>query len=195
MIMVLDVIKRTRQNKNVINLLQGVYGIGIRRSEKLVRELTGRVDLKIHSFKFRQLASYTSLIYSKRYCLQNRLLELKQRNLRRLKRSRCYRGLRLMSYLPSHGQRTKSNGMTARYQGSGTFEYVPTSPVLGLKKICSYVRRVKGLKLSSERQYSRLLSRNFHAYQAKNPDSYNYAFRRGQLGVFNRLAGVKRKKD
>ena len=119
---------------------------------------------------------------------------LQEKNIRRLKQLHCYRGLRLIACLPSHGQRTHSNGMSARFVGSGTFEFVPTIPGGIVKKTASYVRRRSSLKLRSDKKYQRLLNRNFQIYKAKYPNLYKQALRPNQLGVFNRLAGIKRKK-
>lgn len=175
-------------------VLECVYGVGRGRANNLVREITGRFDLKLRSFKLRQLNRFTSAITRQNYLLGSNLKLRKAKNLRRLKTIHCYRGLRLIAYLPSHGQRTHSNAMSARFCGSGTFEYVPTQPCPTVKKLSSYIRRVSGLKLQSDKRYQRLLQRNFKLYQLNNPAQFKQALRRGQLGIFNRLAGIKKTK-
>lgn len=115
------------------------------------------------------------------------LENLRNYNIRRLKRIRCFRGIRLKNYLPSHGQRTHSNGMNARYLGSKTFDYVPKELGANCKRIASYVRHAVGLKKMSDKIYQKLLRKNFFKYQLKNRKHVQIAHKRGQLGIFKKF--------
>jgi hypothetical protein len=90
-------------------------------------------------------------------------------------------------FLPSHGQRTKSNAITARFLGSATFEYVPKQPNSNLKKLSSYVKRTDEIKKASIRAYQKQLSLNFYLYRKKDEKRFALAIKRGELGTFRQF--------
>lgn len=195
MVIIMHTILEWKPNQSISNVLKSIYGVGEKRSRSLVCNVTGRYDFKLSMFKSKMLSKCSNLLYKRNYIVKKELILLRKKNLRRLRNNFCYRGVRLMSFLPSHGQRTKSNGMTARFQGSKTFDFVPTSPVTGLKKMAHYVKRTAALKKLSADNYQKQLSKNFQKYQLQFPEEYKYSMRKGQLGVFNKMAGVKRAKS
>lgn len=181
-----QILRRVKPHRRLLNLVQSIYGIGKSRSKYIIVKLAGRFDLPISKFWYKHYYIYDRII--NKYCLVllTTLKYLRIRNRSRLKKIHCYRGIRLIYYLPSHGQRTKSNAITARYLGSGTFEYVPRKPG-NFRKILSYVRRTPLIKKKSEEIYLKRLKRNFLLYQVSDSKSLTYAHKRGQLGVFRRF--------
>ena len=93
--------------------LTRIYGIGWSRAKKILE------DLKIDRYKrvkdlteeeFKKINDYLQANFK----LEGELKEEIKENIERLKRIRCYRGIRHMQNLPVRGQRTRSNARTKR---------------------------------------------------------------------------------
>ena len=188
--MIITIIKQVRKSKSnalFLNIVQTVYGVGPSRSRDIIKSLGGRVELLISSYRNFHLNWCTLFILKKQYKLKDILDIIRRINKNRLKRIECYRGKRLILYLPSHGQRTKSNGISARYSGSKTFEYVPKQPLIFNKKISGYVKRKLRLKLQSDDVYNKLLRRNYNNFKLLNAKILTSCIKKNQLGVFKKF--------
>ena len=194
MVIIFNIRRRRQANHEMIHVPPIVYGIGPTRTRKAIIKTIGRIDLKLHSINYKILHKIETSFKQNKFLMLKVLKEKRFKNLRRLKKIRCYRGIRLIQYLPSRGQRTRSNGITPRFLGSGSFDYIPTGPAAHLKRIAHYIRRTPLLKKISDQRYHKLLRQNFNKYKAKQPKAFAYGIRRGQLGIFTKLLGVKRAK-
>lgn len=189
----ITLIKAKPQKHLVIAIQKSIYGIGARRAQNLVIDLTGRLDIPIKIFTSQHFRWFTIQCLKKAFILNIHLKFLKRSNIKRLKLLKCYRGLRHKQYLPVHGQRTKSNAITSRYLGSGSFDYIPKRPTIFLKKINSYIKRDTGLKKQSEIRYKKLLQQNFSMFQKQYSKLANFLNKKGKLGVFNKFIKVNKK--
>jgi len=118
-------------NRPVIYAIQGIKGIGYRVAEGIVKELNMNPREKIGNLTDEQIEEIRALIEEKiegllpgwmmnhrrdyftgedRHILSTELDLQKQDDINRLKRIKCYRGVRHEKGLPVRGQRTRSNG-------------------------------------------------------------------------------------
>jgi small subunit ribosomal protein S13 len=118
-------------NRPIIYAIQGIKGIGYRVAEGIVKELNVDPREKIGNLSDEQIEEIRSLIEEKideilpgwmmnhrkdyftgedRHILSTDLDLQKQDDINRLKRIKCYRGVRHEKGLPVRGQRTRSNG-------------------------------------------------------------------------------------
>ena len=99
--------------KPITVALPNIYGIGYSRANVL-RRVRGAHPLQIlrHTTKIQRKLWMHS--FKKTFLLGNLLKQLKRTNIKRLKYIKCNRGLRHSWFLPTRGQRTHSNGKTAR---------------------------------------------------------------------------------
>ncbi len=118
-------------NRSVIYAIQGIKGIGYRVAEGIVKELNMNPREKIGNLSDEQIEEIRVLIEEKleellpgwmmnhrkdyftgedRHILSTELDLQKQDDINRLKRIKCYRGVRHEKGLPVRGQRTRSNG-------------------------------------------------------------------------------------
>lgn len=188
------IVAKPQQNFSIA--LQSIYGLGPSRSEDLMLKLTGRFVNPIKLFKlchYRWLTqNLTEQCLQSAVLLKEKLQYVKRLNIVRLKLLKCYRGIRHMKYLPVHGQRTKSNAITARYLGSGSFNFIPSQPNNKIKKISSYVRHDVQLKQASDSQYNKLLAQNFQKYKKENLKTFSFLAKKNQLGIFSKFTKVKK---
>ncbi len=118
-------------NRPIIYAIQGIKGIGYRVAEGIVKELNMNPREKIGNLSDEQIEEIRALIEEKmedmlpswmmnhrkdyftgedRHLLSTDLDLQKQDDINRLKRIRCYKGVRHEKGLPVRGQRTRSNG-------------------------------------------------------------------------------------
>jgi len=118
-------------NRPVIYAIQGIKGIGYRVAEGIVKDLNMDPKKKIGELSDEQIEEIRALIEEKiedilpswmmnhrkdyftgedRHILSTDLDLQKQDDINRLKRIKCYRGVRHEKGLPVRGQRTRSNG-------------------------------------------------------------------------------------
>lgn len=183
-----------KPNKNIINFLLILLGVGFGRARKIVVKISGRWELPITKYSWRHYRWCSNYFSKKKLILGQHLIELRKRNRKLYKKIHCYRGIRLINYLPSRGQRTKSNGITSRYLESGTFEYVPTRPG-NFKKILSYTRRSELIKKESEVGYQKKLRVNFAKFKSRIKKEFNMVQRKGQWGSFRQFVPRPGKKN
>lgn len=179
-----------------ISIQKSVFGLGISRTRELERKLTGRLAaIPIKMFIVPHFRWLTYQIVKNSFILKEKLRSLRRANIKRLKLLNCYRGIRHILFLPTRGQRTKSNAITSRFLGSGSFDYVPRQPGNFFKKIGSYVRRKLFLKKLSESRYKHLLARNFVLFQQQRGGHLTrFLDKKGKLGVFSKLIHPKKVK-
>ena len=181
------------QKQFSIVLHKAIYGIGPSMAKDLIVELSGRLDTQVRFLKNLHFRWFTYQCVKNSFLLKENLRNIARNNIKHLKSINCYKGYRHLHYLPARGQRTKSNAMTARYLGSGSFDYIPTKPNDLVKKISSYVRRDTILKQNSEINYKKLLSRNFFLFQKSNNRLTSFLNKKGKLGVFSKFMKIKKK--
>ncbi len=120
-------------NRPIIYAIQGIKGIGYRVAEGIVKDLSMNPKQKIGELSDEQIEEIRVIIEEKleeilpgwmmnhrkdyftgedRHVLSTELDLQKQDDINRLKRIRCYRGVRHERGLPVRGQRTRSNGRT-----------------------------------------------------------------------------------
>ena len=118
-------------NRSVIYAIQGIKGIGYRIAEGIVKDLNMNPKKKIGELSDEQIEEIRALIEEKieeilpswmmnhrkdyftgedRHILSTDLDLQMQDDINRLKRIKCYRGVRHEKGLPVRGQRTRSNG-------------------------------------------------------------------------------------
>ena len=182
------------QKQFSIVLHKAIYGIGPSMAKDLLVEVSGRLDTPVRFFKNLHFRWFTYQCVKNSFLLKENLRIVSRNNIKRLKSINCYKGSRHTRYLPVRGQRTKSNAMTARFLGSGSFDYIPQRPTSLLKKVSSYVRRDTILKQNSEANYKKLLSRNFFLFQKGNNRLASFLNKKGKLGVFSKFMKIKKKK-
>jgi len=81
----------------------------------------------------------------------------------------------------------------ARYLGSGTFEYVPKTPSLKLKRLSKFSRRKPFILQASIARYNRLLSKNYVEFSKTNKRMMNQLAKKNKLGTFSKIFKEKQK--
>ncbi len=100
------------KNKKVAFSLTAIYGIGINRAKKLVKQAKIDPSIKAYDLTSTQVSKLQKLIED--YTVEGDLRRQVSDNINRLKRIKCYRGIRHISGLPVRGQRTRTNARTKR---------------------------------------------------------------------------------
>ena len=194
MFIVAKTVLKPKVKTQIYVLLKKIYGIGLYRSQSIIFRLTGRIDNSniTNFFKF-QHYRWLNFQYSiKKFILNEKLRRIQQININALEKLGCFKGKRHKIFLPANGQRTRSNAITARYLGSGCFDYIPRRPTTYLKKIGSYVRRGILLKKNSDIIYNKLLHRNYLLYRSNKPWLFRNLVRKNKLGVYSRFVKIKK---
>ena len=109
--------------KRVEISLTYIYGIGLTRSKEVLKETGIDPSIRVKDLTEEQVNTLRTSI-EKKYRLEGDLKREVMSNIKRLKEISSYRGSRHMRNLPCRGQRTKTNGRTAkgnvrRTMGSG----------------------------------------------------------------------------
>lgn len=112
-------------NKKVVYSLIGIYGIGIKRAKKIVKDLNIDESKKLKELD-NNLIDSIRLYIEKNYKVEGELRTEVGGNIRRMKDLRVYRGIRHKLGLPSRGQRTRRNAHTKKGK---------SMPVGGLKRV------------------------------------------------------------
>lgn len=94
--------------------LTAIYGIGIARSKKILKDLNINESKKVSELSESDISSLRDLLESNTYKLEGDLRRLISQNIKRLIEINSYRGRRHAKALPLRGQRTRTNGKTAR---------------------------------------------------------------------------------
>ncbi len=99
-------------NKHLDVGLTALYGIGISRSRKILKEVGIDPNLKADTLTVDQENAIRKVIET--MSIEGALKREIASNVKRLKDIKAYRGIRHMRRLPVNGQRTKTNSRTIR---------------------------------------------------------------------------------
>lgn len=100
-------------NKRVEVALTYIYGIGLTRSQKILKEAQISPDTRVKNLNENELNRIREIL-EKSYKIEGDLRREVVQNINRLKEIGSYRGLRHKLALPARGQRTKTNSRTKR---------------------------------------------------------------------------------
>jgi|LauGreDrversion4_2_1035121.scaffolds.fasta_scaffold1999360_1 small subunit ribosomal protein S13 len=100
-------------DKKIIYSLSKLYGIGIPSAQKICRKLGLLPTLKVKDLTLQQQYNLVKLIKEK-YIVENQLTEILKTSIQFYYKNGSLRGYRLRNGLPVNGQRTHTNGKTAR---------------------------------------------------------------------------------
>ena len=102
------------ENKSIFLALKNVYGIGKSKSFFVCKKLGFCFNLKVKELTEDQITKLLKLIESSNLTITSDLKKLKQLVTKKLVTIKSYRGLRQINGFPARGQRTHSNGKTAK---------------------------------------------------------------------------------
>lgn len=100
-------------NKRVEVALTYIKGVGLATSRKVLKMTGVDLNLRTDNLTDDQVKIITNAI-EKNYTVEGNLTQTVNKNIRRLKDIKCYRGVRHKLGLPVRGQRTKSNAVTRK---------------------------------------------------------------------------------
>ncbi len=101
------------QDKNIRFALTDIFGIGMFRAEKILKEANIKTEKKTKELKSTEINRINDII-EKNYEVEGELKQKIFRNIKRLKDIRSYRGLRHKLGLPVRGQKTRTNAVTRK---------------------------------------------------------------------------------
>ena len=90
-----------------------IYGIGLSRSQKILKKTGISPDVRVKDLTDDDLAKIRKVI-DEEYTVEGDLRREVALNIKRLTEIGCYRGLRHRKGLPVRGQRTKTNARTRK---------------------------------------------------------------------------------
>jgi small subunit ribosomal protein S13 len=99
-------------NKHLDIGLTSIYGIGISRARKILKEANIDKNIKADTLTVDQENDIRKIIET--MTIEGSLKREISANIKRLKDIKAYRGIRHMRRLPVNGQRTKTNSRTIR---------------------------------------------------------------------------------
>jgi len=99
-------------NKHLDVGLTALYGIGISRARKILKEVNIDPNIKADALTVDEENAIRKVIET--MSIEGALKREIGANIKRLKDIKSYRGVRHMRRLPVHGQRTKTNSRTVR---------------------------------------------------------------------------------
>lgn len=99
--------------KQVQIALTYVYGIGPKISFEIVRAAKIDPTIRVKNLTDSEITKIQDVINDK-YTVEGELQRIVSGNIKRLKDTNTYRGLRHKAGLPAHGQRTRTNARTRR---------------------------------------------------------------------------------
>ena len=100
-------------NKKIAYALPLLYGIGLFRGQQICRSLGLSPQLEIKDLTSTQQFAIAKKL-KEEYIIEGNLEEEIKKDIQRVKQNGSRRGYRLRNGLPTRGQRTHSNGKTAR---------------------------------------------------------------------------------
>ena len=100
------------EQKKVRFSLQYIYGIGLTRADTVLKEANVDPDKRTRDLTSDEINRIQRII--EHFPTEGDLRRIVSENIDRLKRVKCYRGMRHIAKLPSRGQRTRSNSRNAR---------------------------------------------------------------------------------
>lgn len=99
-------------NKRVVISLTYIFGIGLSRSKKILKDAGLDENLRVSELSDQQLSEIRSQIEN--YRVEGDLRTEKTLNIKRLMEIKSYTGIRHRRGLPVHGQTTKNNARTRK---------------------------------------------------------------------------------
>ena len=99
-------------NKKVLYALTAIYGVGLKRSESVLKEAGVDPDKRARDLTTSEISRIQKAL--EKYTLEGDLRRKINDDIDRLIRIRCYRGRRHQAKLPVRGQRTRTNARIAR---------------------------------------------------------------------------------
>ncbi len=100
-------------NKRIVIGLTYVYGVGDTTAKRILKQVGLSEDIRVKDLTEEQVTQIRDLL-EKNYRLEGDLRRDVLSNIKRLKDTGSYRGVRHMKKLPVRGQRTKTNSRTIR---------------------------------------------------------------------------------
>lgn len=107
------------KNKRIEIGLTYIYGIGITRSQEIIKKTKINPDTTIKDLNDQEIVSIRQIL-TEQYQIEGDLKRLKSINIKRLMDIGTYRGRRHRNNLPLRGQRTRTNGRTRRNNNKKT---------------------------------------------------------------------------
>nr|YP_009244204.1 ribosomal protein S13 [Gelidium elegans]AMK96446.1 ribosomal protein S13 [Gelidium elegans] len=101
------------KNKRIEVGLTYIYGIGVTRSQEIIKKTKINPDTIIKDLNDQEIVSIRQIL-TEQYQIEGDLKRLKSINIKRLMDIGTYRGRRHRNNLPLRGQRTRTNGRTRR---------------------------------------------------------------------------------
>lgn len=101
-------------NKPIYFSLQKIYGIGKKQASLICRQVGFSYNLKTSNLSSDQLVKLIKSIEKSQIVLTSELKKFQSLSLRTLIDIKSYKGLRRLKGLPVRGQRTHTNGKTAK---------------------------------------------------------------------------------
>jgi small subunit ribosomal protein S13 len=99
-------------HKKLAFAMRSIYGIGPKRASEICKKAQIDPDKRARDLTAEETNRIQKVL--EEYAVEGDLRSIINDNFNRLKRIRCYRGLRHIAGLPSRGQRTRSNSRTRR---------------------------------------------------------------------------------
>lgn len=103
------------EQKKIAYALRYIYGVGPKLAGDVLREANVSPDKRTRDLTTDEVNRISRCV--ERFAVEGDLRRIVNDNIDRLKRIKSYRGLRHIQKLPSRGQRTRTNGRTARGGG------------------------------------------------------------------------------
>ena len=101
-------------NKRIVIALTYINGIGKSRSQKLLAQVGISPDKRAKELTEQEVNSIRQAIEKNAYVLEGDLKRMIFTNIKRLKETGSWRGIRHSRHLPVRGQRTQTNSRTVR---------------------------------------------------------------------------------
>jgi small subunit ribosomal protein S13 len=102
------------ENKSIFFALKKIYGIGKSRAFNICKPLGFSENLKVKNLSEEQIKKLLILVENSEILITSDLKKAKNLIIKNLVFIKSYRGLRKIKGLPVRGQRTHTNGRTAR---------------------------------------------------------------------------------
>ena len=102
------------RNKKIAFSLCYIHGIGMSTALEICKTAKIDMDKRVQELSERQISSIREVISSLEINVEGELRSFNAMNIKRLRDSGCYRGIRHRKGLPVRGQRTKTNARTRK---------------------------------------------------------------------------------
>lgn len=101
-------------NKRIEYALTAIHGVGRALSRDILKGTKIDPNTRAKDLSSEDERKIRDYLEKKKYTIEGELRLEKMRNIQRMKRIKCYRGVRHERNLPVRGQRTKTNSRTVR---------------------------------------------------------------------------------